>query len=1404
MQDGTFDIPITEPAINTTSTYAEWTAPDIGTYHCTVVAYNRALEPSNPVCSDGITIDTSPPTLSEIVIDDAIIKAGVIKDGDGNVWMVNTTRYRHQVVNVSDECRNVARLDSDIELLPLNPSEDITSTDTECIDAGPLSTVIYYNKENHFSLSWQGDDPESGIYDYEVGLSSTSSGLSPDILPFTSTNSHRNFLTYHPNLAEGLQFYVVLKSINRAELTQTKVIGPLFVEVTPPVFTGDIDVTLETYSDVGYLVARWNQDDFYDGEDAEPLIRFEYGVGTTTHDTNILDFTILDDHHDNDLCVSERPPSCVSISVDKLNWHLHGDHSYYVFIRVTNTAGLISIAKSAAYRHVVEPPSKGIVCDILPLSEYTELYGEPHDIDFQTSRTSLHIRWSGFSHPYLDVRYEAALGTTPGEEDVVGFKAADVGHTYLDFNGLNLENFKKYFATVRASNDVGSVTVSSDGVRILSDQDVLTSAKVYDGLGCTRAVSGLPTEHTNTGTFSHHSNDGRHVCQEDLEFQASMSSLTSYWNISGDISDYITDVHWGVQRLEHTNESDVWDFVKDFENLGMAYTAHTAMQLHPGDIYRSIVKFCHTVGCFQPVTSDGVTILPYPPSSEGISYVKYYNETDELEFSWRSFGHNLQMTGRDVIEYIDYYEWTITIKTNSRHGDALFVWQLLEDPVHVGDEMTYRASLDHSLQFTECLQIGLRGYTKAGLYTTVYKDIYDCDAYNPVLIVPNIVIDASGSWDEKSNDNGDIFLEINAHWNQPDAEYTRAIHKLAAVWPTLRYNQYDWKVISDDSVQRWAYLTSNDGHITYEEYDCSSPEVMACGSTNENFINIHDLPLVHGQRYYVCIYSNATKKVYEYVEVLLPEISVCSDGITVDQSPPLQGNVWIGWREQHFQSAVSELIVNWQSFVDVEEEGRTTHYSGIRKYEYAIGSSPDGVDVQDFIDVGITNRAVAHGLDLQDGYTYYATVKATDFVGLTTISVSPGVTIDTTPPQKTDVKINIGGSFHVSTSSVSASWRGLFVDLESGISIYEWAVGSLPGFADIMPFTVINSEEGTSDENIDLELIEGHAYYVSVKAYNGAGMSTMATSWATIVDASPPIAGYVYDGTVSADQIDLDVQTDLSSLTARWTGFSDPHTGIATYTWAIGTCKVCDDTRGEQYVGVVTEMTADNLNLKPGFTYYTTVIACNAAKLCTTVTSDGVLIDNSPPVRGAVHDGISGPDIAYQTSRSTMAAHWYGFHDPQSQISHYEWRAGTTVGGEEIVPPTTLHLTEKVFISQMSQDLPLNTMIYVTVIKSNTGEVLSKDIDIAQNFNDFFTDVGPALAAQINSPEHFTNYLSDNHYTASFFLRPVSQNDVINEIGRLDPSKAMGPDHIHPKTIIHAAQHIASPLAHIINLSITT
>ena len=40
-----------------------------------------------------------------------------------------------------------------------------------------------------------------------------------------------------------------------------------------------------------------------------------------------------------------------------------------------------------------------------------------------------------------------------------------------------------------------------------------------------------------------------------------------------------------------------------------------------------------------------------------------------------------------------------------------------------------------------------------------------------------------------------------------------------------------------------------------------------------------------------------------------------------------------------------------------------------------VGTSPEGVDVRDYADVGVTNMAVATGLTLQEGHTYYVTVR---------------------------------------------------------------------------------------------------------------------------------------------------------------------------------------------------------------------------------------------------------------------------------------------------------------------------------------------------------------------------------------------------------------------------------------------
>ena len=58
-----------------------------------------------------------------------------------------------------------------------------------------------------------------------------------------------------------------------------------------------------------------------------------------------------------------------------------------------------------------------------------------------------------------------------------------------------------------------------------------------------------------------------------------------------------------------------------------------------------------------------------------------------------------------------------------------------------------------------------------------------------------------------------------------------------------------------------------------------------------------------------------------------------------------------------------------------------------------------------------------------------------------------------------------------------------------------------------------------------------------------------------------------------------------------------------------------------------------DVTLEHGVTYYTTVEACNGAGLCVTVTSDGIIVDTSPPVAGVLFDGIGSDDVEYQSSR---------------------------------------------------------------------------------------------------------------------------------------------------------------------------
>lgn len=102
--------------IQTTGTNATWVSPSTGTYYVTVVAYNWAHRPSPPICSDGVTIDVTPPTLR---IPLASIQPGLAMDADGNVWFIDTSGERWEIAQPTEECVNRSALIEDLSPYPI-------------------------------------------------------------------------------------------------------------------------------------------------------------------------------------------------------------------------------------------------------------------------------------------------------------------------------------------------------------------------------------------------------------------------------------------------------------------------------------------------------------------------------------------------------------------------------------------------------------------------------------------------------------------------------------------------------------------------------------------------------------------------------------------------------------------------------------------------------------------------------------------------------------------------------------------------------------------------------------------------------------------------------------------------------------------------------------------------------------------------------------------------------------------------------------------------------------------------------------------------------------------------------------------------------------------------------------
>ena len=118
-----------------------------------------------------------------------------------------------------------------------------------------------------------------------------------------------------------------------------------------------------------------------------------------------------------------------------------------------------------------------------------------------------------------------------------------------------------------------------------------------------------------------------------------------------------------------------------------------------------------------------------------------------------------------------------------------------------------------------------------------------------------------------------------------------------------------------------------------------------------------------------------------------------SNGNIVDTSPPVAGSVYDGL------GLIDEYWTNSQEVLDLSWTGFEDSLVGIASYEYAVGTTPGGLEIASWIDNGMDTSVSVLDLELVHNVTYYGSVRAIDHFGhISEVAISDGIEVDTFNP----------------------------------------------------------------------------------------------------------------------------------------------------------------------------------------------------------------------------------------------------------------------------------------------------------------------------------------------------------------------------------------------------------------------
>ncbi len=262
--------------------------------------------------------------------------------------------------------------------------------------------------------------------------------------------------------------------------------------------------------------------------------------------------------------------------------------------------------------------------------------------------------------------------------------------------------------------------------------------------------------------------------------------------------------------------------------------------------------------------------------------------------------------------------------------------------------------------------------------------------------------------------------------------------------------------------------------------------------------------------------ANATTSIYAKAYDSLSNATACTSLTTYthdNTNPTTVASLTDG---SYYSSLTVSPSLSWTASSDSG--------AGIYRYEVSLGSSAGATDIVSWTDVGVTTAHQFSGItpNLVNGNTYYANVRVIDNAANTSsVTSSDGWTVDTSAPS--DITVSFTGC---TTNYLGANWT-TSTDAESGISKYEYALGTTNGGTEVIGWT--SNAASTSLSLASLSLTAGNTYYLSARAVNNANAtSSTNTQSAVCTNLATSLTAFWDMDEASGDRFDSLAANDLT------------------------------------------------------------------------------------------------------------------------------------------------------------------------------------------------------------------------------------------------------------------------------------